>query len=314
MNIHCPSRLPALAGAILALSLGLPQGLSAQGFDSLSTTRTIAGDLISDLPVERALDALSFEPGVTTNSQGELLLRGGPPQDAALYLDGVPILSGFRSTSFFGLSLSQNLESRASIAPQLVDSVAAITGPLPSFLGNGQAGVISVRTRQAVSRTAAKLKVESDEFFGSGQGFGLNRMLGRVEGSAGQRLSFLAGGLIEGQRSVERGFNSADAPIFVHAGIDTTVAVPSRFNDPTADTTRVDVYDLAVSRGSCAEFEGSANPEMASNFGVDCGGIRTPMSAVSTYEVAGKLTYTFGAGRVLLLALADQHQNRSFDY
>jgi hypothetical protein len=314
MNIDCPSRLPALAGAILALSLGLPYGLSAQGFDSLSTTRTIAGDLISDFPVDRALDGLSFQPGVTTNSRGELLLRGGQPQDAALYLDGVSILSGFRSTSFFGLSLSQALESSASIAPQLVDSVAAITGPLPSFMGNGQAGVISIRTRQAVSRTAAELKVESDEFFGSGQGFGLNRVLGRLEGRLGQRLSFLASGLLEGQRSVERGFNSANAPIFVQVGIDTTVAVPTSFNDPTADTTRVDVYDLAVSRGDCADFESSANRDIASNFGLGCDGIRTPTSAISTYELAGKLTYSLGGGRISLLALADQHQNRNFDY
>ena len=274
----------------------------------------LAGDLINALPLDRTLEALTFQPGVTTNSQGELLLRAGRPQDAALYLDGVPILSGFRSTSFFGLSISQSLESSAGIAPNLVDSVTAITGPLPSSLGNGQSGAISIRSRQAGTGLAGEVKVESDEFFGSGHGLGLNRVLGRVEGTLGRGLSFVAGGLLEGQRSVERGFGSEDAPIFVQVGLDTTVAVPSALNDPTADTTRVDVYDLAVWRGRCGDFESSANPEVASNFGFDCHGGRTPTSAVSTYELAGKLTYRFGSGRVSLLALADQHQNRNFDY
>ena len=66
-------------------------------------------------------------------------------------------------------------------------------------------------------------------------------------------------------------------PLFVQAGIDTTVAVPTALGDPTADTTMVPVYNYAVSRGECSDFESSANPDIASNYGVDCQGIRVPV-------------------------------------
>src|SRR5215217_6925887 len=49
-----------------------------------------------------------------------------------------PLLSGFRSTAFFLLAISRSLESRTGIGPNLVDSLALVTGPLPSELGNGQ--------------------------------------------------------------------------------------------------------------------------------------------------------------------------------
>ena len=45
---------------------------------------------------------------------------------------------------------------------------------------------------------------------------------------------------------------------------------------PTSDTTLVPVYNYAVYRGDCDDFAGSANPGIASNYGVDCQGIRTP--------------------------------------
>ena len=49
---------------------------------------------------------------------------------------------------------------------------------------------------------------------------------------------------------------------------------------------------------------------MAGNYGVDCKESPTPFSAVSTYELAGKLTYAVGRARISLLAITDQHQRR----
>jgi hypothetical protein len=99
----------------------------------------------------------------------------------------------------------------------------------------------------------------------------------------------------------------------VQAGIDTTVAVPTALGDPTADTTMVDVYNYAIYRGDCDDFEGSTNADIANNYGLDCQGIRVPSSARSTYQLSGKLNYTFGTGsRVSLTALRSQFQGRSF--
>src|SRR5215208_428902 len=143
------SRWLALACLLFLLCLVSAVPLSSQTLDTVaaSTQYVVDGDLVNSLPVDRAIDALTFLPGVTTDNSGELLLRAGHAGDAAWYLDGVPILSGFRSTPFFGLSISHNLESRTSLAPNLVDSVGAITGPLPAELGNGQSGALSIRTR-----------------------------------------------------------------------------------------------------------------------------------------------------------------------
>jgi hypothetical protein len=83
--------------------------------------------------------------------------------------------------------------------------------------------------------------------------------------------------------------------------------------DPTADTTMVPVYNLAAFRGDCDAFAGSADPEIANNHGVDCQGIRTPYSPRTTYNIQGRLNYSYGTGsRVSLTGLASQFQGRTF--
>src|SRR5919112_460124 len=315
MPFRLSGRWLRLAGLLLVLRLATTAPLYSQSLDTLvpSTSYVLEGDLVNALPVDRAIDALTFLPGVTTDNSGELLLRGGRPGDAALYLDGVPLLSGFRSSPFFRLSISRNLESRTSPGPNLVDTVSVLTGPLEAELGNGQSGAISIRTRLPRSRLDGGLSYETDEPLGSGHSFGLNRIDARLEGSAG-RLGFMAGGLLEGQRSVERGFGSQDAPIFVLAGLDTTVGVPTAPGDPFSDTSAVAVYDFAAARGRCDDFVGSNNPDIAGDYGFNCHGVHTPLTPVSSYEVAGKLTYGVGRTRLSILAIADQHQNRNFDY
>lgn len=319
--------LAQLAWGSCVLILVSPTPLAAQDLDppsagqiteptdSVSTRYTVPGEVVDALPVDRPGEVLPLQPGVTTNNRGELLLRGGSPGDVALYLDGVPILSAFRSVPFFGLTLSRALESRIAITPGAIESITVGTGPLTAGVGNGQAGAISIRTRDGSPRISGALGYESDEPFGTGHSFGLNRIEGEVGGSLGKGLGFFASGLLQGQQSIDTGFESELGPIFVQAGLDTTVAVPSAFNDPFADTTLVDVHDLAVSRGRCEDFRGSGNPGIADNHGLDCRGTRTPLSAVSSYGLLGKLTYRLGTrGRLSLLGVASQDQNRNFDY
>jgi hypothetical protein len=75
----------------------------------------------------------------------------------------------------------------------------------------------------------------------------------------------------------------------------------------------VPVYNYAISRGNCDTFANSTDPGIASNYGVDCRGIRVPWSGRSTYQLTGKLNYTFGTGsRVAFTALRSQFQGRTF--
>ncbi len=64
-------------------------------------------------------------------------------------------------------------------------------------------------------------------------------------------------------------------PIFVRAGVDTTVAVPSS-TSAGADTTFVDVERYAVYTGKGDDFANSTNAGIASNYGYDAKGIRRP--------------------------------------
>ena len=59
----------------------------------------------------------------------------------------------------------------------------------------------------------------------------------------------------------------------------------------------------------------STNPDIASNYGLDCQGIRLPGTANSNYQLQGKLNYSFGTGsRIFVSALASQAQGRNFTY
>jgi hypothetical protein len=123
-------------------------------------------------------------------------------------------------------------------------------------------------------------------------------------------LTFFLSGVLDGQRSAVPGMHADQAPMFVPAGVDTTVAVPSA-NGPTADTTFVDVPNYAMYRGNCDQFASSRNPGIAGNYGVKCQGIRTPFTATSTYQASGKLTYTYGVGsRIALTATQSRTQGR----
>ncbi|MBA3344895.1 MAG: hypothetical protein H0T44_06270, partial [Gemmatimonadales bacterium] len=154
---------------------------------------------------------------------------------------------------------------------------------------------------------------ESDEPFGLSNSIGFNRLQGSFGGPVWQNLTFFLSGALEGQKSITSGFDAEQTPLFVQAGIDTVVAVPSALGDPGADTTMVPVYDLAVYRGDCGTFENSANSDIANNYGLDCQGVRVPNSPRTTYNLQGKLNYTYGTGsRLSFSALGSQFQGRTF--
>ena len=96
--------------------------------------------------------------------------------------------------------------------------------------------------------------------------------------------------------------NSQDTPIFLQAGVDTAInqitcprgrSRPRRSTSGSRPTPRaVNVYNYAISRGSCDEFadagaDGIEGADSASiqairdNFGFDCNGVRMPATARS---------------------------------
>ena len=285
--------------------------------DEVTTKQRVQGDFLERLPVDRVTDLLVLQPGVVSGGgRGPLALsiRGGRPDEVAVYLDGVPVTPGYR-----GLGLATR-STQLSVGTNAVEEASIITGSPSAEFGNAQSGVVSLVTRTGGTRYTGALSYETDEPFGVRHGLGLNRLEASLGGPIARNLTFFAAGVLEGQRSAGAGRDSEQAPIFVSAGLDTVVAVPVD-TTPTSDTNHVPVYRLAVYRGSCAAFRQSANPGIRQNYGLPCQGIRIPYSPRSTYELQGKLTYSFGAGsRVGLSYLRSQTQERgkafdgTFDY
>jgi outer membrane receptor for ferrienterochelin and colicin len=279
--------------------------------DEVTSKQRIDGVFTERLPVDRLNNVLILQPGVVAaNSSGsQLSIRGGRTEEAVTYIDGVPVSPGYRGDSRRGSAGTQ-----ISVGKNSLEEASVTTGSSSAEFGNAQSGVISIATRTGSSdRYSGTLNFETDEPFGTGTSIGFNRILGSVGGPVAKNLTFFVSGALEGQQSVETGFDADKAPIFLQAGIDTTVAVPSALGDPASDTTYVDVYNYAISRGNCDTFQNSADPGIRNNYGVDCRGIRTPWSGRSTYQLNGKLNYSFGTGsRISLTALRSQFQGRTF--
>ncbi len=277
--------------------------------DEVTTKQRIDGEFTSNLPVDRLNNVLALQPGVTASpTNNTISIRGGRTTEAVTYVDGVPVSPGYRGGNFFG-----SLGTEISVGTEGLEEASVTTGAASAEFGNAQSGVISVQTKTGGSSYTGSFGYETDEAFGKNTSLGFNRFQGSFGGPITRNFTFFLSGALEGNKSIGTGIDAQESPIFVQAGIDTVVAVPTAVGEPTSDTTMVPVYNYAAYRGDCDEFSGSADPEIASNYGVDCQGARTPYSARSTYQVNGKLNYTFGTGsRISFSALASQFQGRTF--
>ena len=277
--------------------------------DEVTTKQRIDGAFTDNLPVDRLNNVLALQPGVVASPTANTIsIRGGRTDEAVTYVDGVPVSAGYRGNSNLG-----SLGTEISVGTNALEEASVTTGSSSAEFGNAQSGVIAAQIRTGSNKYQGTFGVESDEPFGTGTSIGFNRLQGGFSGPLAKNLTFFLSGALEGQKSVEVGKDAELSPLFVPAGIDTIMAVPSALNTPGADTTRVPVYNFAAYRGDCSEFENSANPDIASNYGVDCKGIQTPWSARTTYQLTGKLNYTFGTGsRVAFTALASRFHGRTF--
>jgi hypothetical protein len=278
--------------------------------DEVTSKQRIDGEFTSKLPVDRINNVLTLQPGVVaaTPNGNTLSIRGGRTQEAVTYIDGVPVTAGYRGDSRRG-----SAGSEISVGTNSLEEASVTTGSSSAEFGNAQSGVISIQTKTGGSSYTGTVNYETDEPFGANNSLGFNRVTASLGGPLIQNLTFFVSGALEGQQSVESGFGSQDFPLFLQAGIDTTLAVPTALNDPSADTTLVPVYKYAIARGECDEFAASANQDIATNYGVSCRGVRVPWSGRSTYQLTGKLNYSFGTGsRISLTALTSQFQGRAF--
>jgi hypothetical protein len=269
--------------------------------DEVTTRQRLDGDYVAALPADQINNILALQPGVVASpGGGALSIRGGRTDQAATYVDGVPVTPGYRGTGFRssmqganGISVGANGFEQASIT----------TGASSAEFGNAQSGIINIETRTGGASFRGNVQYETDEPFGVSRSQGFNRVAGSLSGPTGiSNLTFYVSGVLDGRQSQGAGFDSEKFPVLIPVGTDTTVGVPSAINNPNADTTFYDVQQFAISRGECDTFSSSSNPDIADNYGVDCQGVRFPGSASTVFQATAKVNYTFGSGNRIFLS------------
>jgi len=278
--------------------------------DEVTTKQRIDGDFSRALPVDRISQVLTLQPGVVANSSGGgISIRGGRRDQAATYIDGVPVTPGNRSSPG-GVTGGNEI----IVGVGGFEEASVTTGASSAEFGNAQSGIINIATRTGSNTGySGNVSWETDEPFGKTMSTGFNRLLASFGGplKVMNGLSFYVAGALTGERYSYGGRGSEAFPTFQLAGIDTTVAVPTTPGSATSDTTFVDIQNFAVARGRCEDFANSVNPDIASNYGADCQGARNPRNAQSVYSLQGKLNYSYGSGsRFSLLYMGSQDQTR----
>jgi len=313
-----------------AVELGEIEVTAAQNVlvprDEVTTKQRIDGAFTRNLPVDQLGGVLALQPGVVVNNNGFLTIRGGRTDEAATYIDGVPVNSGNRGTvSLSRVGGSAITVSTVSVAKSGFEEASVTTGGSSAEFGNAQSGIVNIQTRTGGSRFAGSVAYESDAPFGANHGIGLNRTEVAVSGPISGGLTFAVSGALQGIAGFDRGFDALKNPEFVMAGVDSTFTVLNGDGDSVSYV----FPRFAISSGDCDLFSGSgaagaggANPADAgsakavkairSNYGLSCSGVRGTYTPRSQYQVQGKLSYSYGTGsHISVTALRTQDQRRT---
>lgn len=291
--------------SVLALLL-LPAGLAAQGMpaladsllhrpDSLSSVVSYPDGSIGNAPADSAVGPLLYAPGVGGSLAGNSI-RGAMPGRTGLLVNGIDVTPGTRGT---WIELPVNGVSQAW----------AVTGPLSARTAAGRA--LQFEIPSMADSAGARASYATDRLMGASS-LGLTR-LDASGGLSGRNYRIFLAGMLLGQKSADFGAGARDIPIFAPVGLDTTVRVAS--DAAPGDSSTVDIPAWGVTRGDCEQFAASADARIAGNYGADCTGDRTPISAQSRYRVAINAQYDVNRTAQLgFLALKSRTDQRNFDY
>ena len=110
--------------------------------DEVTTKQRVDGQFADKLPVDRINQVLQLQPGVTADNNGKLSIRGGRNNEAATYVDGVPVQAGYRGDRFAG-----SAGTAISIGTNAFEEASVTTGSSSAEFGNAKSGIISIVTK-----------------------------------------------------------------------------------------------------------------------------------------------------------------------
>ena len=216
----CRVRLLVPLLALATVAPALSQTDSSRGSDTVASGGGFRGPVLRRLPVDDPRQAFALIPGVVLRSGDigiatapDFSIRGGVPGRASIYIDGAPVR--FQTFGTQGIGLAANAIADVSIT----------TGVASAHLADAAGGVVGYVTRRGGDRLAGGVRWDSDEPFGDGVSVAYNRVEASIGGPLplAPNLSFFLSTTLQGQLASYRGLGAAGVPIYVPAGLDTTV-------------------------------------------------------------------------------------------
>ena len=125
--------------------------------DEVTTKQRIDGEFTDELPVDRLNQVLTLQPGVVAGHRGGgISIRGGRTDEAATYVDGVPVTAGLpRRRGFAG----SRAAPRSSIGTNAFEEASVTTGVSSAEFGNAQSGIITIATRTGGTEYSGNVRV-----------------------------------------------------------------------------------------------------------------------------------------------------------
>ena len=226
--------------------------------DEVTTKQRVDGQFADALPVDRINDVLELQPGVIADNNGNLSIRGGRNNEAATYVDGVPVQAGYRGDRFAG-----SAGTPLAIGTNAFEEASVTTGSSSAEFGNAKSGIISIVTKTGGSEYNGSFSLRDGRAVRREPLRRVQPVRGQLQRPAGRPPHLRPERHARGPQGRSRKASAAqNVPIFLPAGIDTTISQVSALDDPatpedesaTADTTQVPVYNYAISRGKCDAF------------------------------------------------------------
>ena len=248
-----------------------------------------------DLPSTDPRQVIDLQRGVMeTGSPKGVSLRGSAPGEAATYIDGALIRNGQRGEA--DLVLGANAIRQAWLT----------TGGLAADVGDAASGAISFLTRTGSERWRGSLHYRTDDVaFDAWGNVGLHRVEASVGGPVRGGLTLFTAVTLNGQQSLDTEKNrDVQAPVYVVGGIDTIVHQPERWGVDPTDSAFVAIPRFVQYGGGC---------DAAGNDGLDCQGLRVPLTANGSLAWQGRIQESYGRGSLVgLTGLASRAQQRDY--
>jgi outer membrane receptor for ferrienterochelin and colicin len=260
--------------------------------DQVTSKGILQGSAIQALPVDAVNQVLRLQPGVVEGARG-LTIRGGRPNEAATYIDGVLVRNYGQQFVAIGANTT------ATVGANALEEASVTTGATGAAYGEAASGVVSLVTRAGGQQYHGSVSYSTDNISGQSYGTGLNRVEASLGGPLFGNLTFFLGTTLQGQQNDAQALNTQNYPYWVRDGIDTSITVPLDPTKAVTDSQVVNVPKFTQYASGCSD---------SAAFHGTCKSARRPRNNSDAYTLDGKLQYSFGVGSHLSLTY---HRNRN---